>query len=213
MDKTTKSLLVAEHIPPHVQNLLELVGVFFLHDLTEIDEAFLKNVEEQIRAGSVLNQINFASKINRIKYFGIDHHDVSSFHFRILDRIKLLRLPAAADEKLNDVQWIEEVGDGSEGPDESRLNRITLKIVDDSNAWLASTEYEHEVDRSHVSVSFGESGKPSFKILCLICDPKKQISLNSTQYSASINNFTRHVSLNHIKKSASPSVKTEPKEP
>lgn len=210
MDKNTKSLLVAQHIPPHVQNLLELVGVFYLADLMDIDEAFIKNVEEQIRAGSVLNQINFESKANRIKYFGIDHNDVGSFEFRILDRMKLLRLAAAAEEKLNGVQWIE---DEAEKPDDDRLNRITLKIVDDSNAWLASTDFKHEVDRSHVSVSFGESGKASFKILCQICEPKKHISLMSTKYSASIANFSRHVSNFHKKKSSTPQVKVEPQEP
>lgn len=210
MDKNTKALLTAQHIPPHVQNLLELVGVFYLADLMEIDVAFIKNVEEQIQSGSVLNQVNFESKANRMKYFGIDHNDVSSFNFRILDRMKLLRLAAAAEDKMTEVQWID---NEAEKPNDNRLNRITLKIVDDSNAWLASKDFIHEVDRSHVPVSYGESGKASFKILCQLCEPTKHISLNSTQYSASIANFTRHVSNFHIRKSATSQTKVEPGEP
>lgn len=101
MEKVTKDLLTQQNIPVHVQNLLELVGVCCLSDLLEINEDFIKNVEDQIKGGKVINLIDLSLKSNRMKYFGLDLYDVKSFEFRILDKMKLLKISAAAEVKLN----------------------------------------------------------------------------------------------------------------
>lgn len=100
MDKETKQFLTENFIPSHVQCLLELVGVNFLVDVVEINEPFINNVETQIKEGKMLNLVDFSSKANRIKYFGLDVPDVKSFEFRLLDRIKLLKISEAANGKL-----------------------------------------------------------------------------------------------------------------
>lgn len=79
-----------------------------------------------------------------------------------------------------------------------QVSRIAHKIVDDANAFLSPTDLMGKVDRSHVTAHRGDSGKIYYKIQCLICG--KIISVNSTQYSASITNFKRHFETLHIEK-------------
>lgn len=100
MDKETKQFLTENFIPPHVQCLLELVGVNFLVDVVEVNEPFINNVEKQIKDGKLQNLVDFSSKANRMKYFGLDVPDVKSFEIRMLDRMKLLKISEAAKEKL-----------------------------------------------------------------------------------------------------------------
>ncbi len=100
MDKETKQFLTKHFIPQHVQCLLELVGVNFLVDLSVINESFITSVQEQIKAGKLSNLVDFSSKANKIKYFGLDVSDVNSFEFRMLDKIKLLKISEAVEEEL-----------------------------------------------------------------------------------------------------------------
>lgn len=95
------SFLKTQKIPDHVSHLLELAGASYLEDLLCINEDFLEAIEQQIRQDGFKAQVDFSSKQNRLKYFGIDMFDVSSFSFRLMDRAKLLRLPTAVQSELD----------------------------------------------------------------------------------------------------------------
>lgn len=85
--------LLAEHnIPSYLASLLSLAGVFNSADLGEVNDELLNLIEAKIRAGSFADQVDFKSKQNRLKYFGSDYSDLTSFSFRALDRMKLTRL-------------------------------------------------------------------------------------------------------------------------
>lgn len=81
MDK----FLLQNNIPKYLEELLSLAGVFIIADLVEIDEDFLKGIEEDVRQQRYNDQVDFSSKQNRVKYFGSDYSNLELFSLRSLD--------------------------------------------------------------------------------------------------------------------------------
>lgn len=79
----------------------------------------------------------------------------------------------------------------------SRLKHISKKVVQDTNATMALSEFEGRIDTSHVKVSSGGPGESlKVSVLCLLC--KKDLALSSTPTSTEIGNFKRHFLRVHI---------------
>lgn len=89
------------NIPAYLCELLSLMGVVSLRDLLEIDEDFVDDIETQVRAGNFASQVDFSSRQNRMKYFGIDLPSTDTFRLRPLDRKKLLNMSELARSALN----------------------------------------------------------------------------------------------------------------
>lgn len=77
-----------------------------------------------------------------------------------------------------------------------RFERISKKVVTDTNAVLELSYFEGRVDKSHVQVSTGPSGCLKVSVMCLLC--RKEVSLSSTPYSTEIGNFKRHFMNVHV---------------
>lgn len=96
-----EAFLNSMNIPKHIQRLLELAGVTCVADIVDINEEFLREVEQQVRTGSFQFQVDLTSKENRLKYFGVDYSQLDQFSFRLMERTKLLKLSEAARKKLD----------------------------------------------------------------------------------------------------------------
>lgn len=90
-----------EHnVPKHLQEFLGLSGFYNVLDLTELTAKFVKEIEEMVRQRQFDNQVDFRLRENRMRYLGFDYTHLESFSFRLLDRMKLLRLSGLAKAKI-----------------------------------------------------------------------------------------------------------------
>lgn len=88
--------------------------------------------------------------------------------------------------------------------DENTKQRFILKIVEDINALLSTTDVKERIDESHLTTSF-KLNKISMSVQCLLC--AKQVKLNITKYSANIANYRSHLKAVHLKEN-DPSTET-----
>lgn len=94
-----EKFLTEQNLPSHLQHLLKLAGVSCIEDLEDVNEEFVEDFEKKIRGGDISGLVDFGSRSNRIKYFGLDIADLEQFRFRMLDKKKLLKLSVAAELK------------------------------------------------------------------------------------------------------------------
>lgn len=83
---------------------------------------------------------------------------------------------------------------------DERLNRVKNKVIQEANSLLELTDFKERVDKSNVAISYADSGNLSIKLQCVVCKPRRVISINSTKYSANIANYKRHLSKCHFEK-------------
>lgn len=103
--QTEKKVLAAKKflhdhgLQPNIYYLLDVAGASFVKDFVEVDDALLKEIEEQVR------NPNFnggdMSKSERKKYFGCELKEASLFSFAVLDRRKLKKVAEDAREASN----------------------------------------------------------------------------------------------------------------
>lgn len=94
-----------QNSPRYNQLLLGLAGVKCLADLEEIDDAFLDDVQNQVRVDGFRSEVDFSlpgSRQNRLNYFGVDLINREQFSFRLLERKKLLKSPEALKKMRED---------------------------------------------------------------------------------------------------------------
>lgn len=94
-----EAFLKSQNVPDYISNLLDLAGISTVKDLLEIDKDVLVDIEAKVQQEGFKDQVDFESRQNRIKYFGINLASQKDFAFRLFDRKKLLKLPAAARTK------------------------------------------------------------------------------------------------------------------
>lgn len=82
-----KEFLNKRFLPPHIYNLLGLVGAVFLEDFSNIDDELLGEIEKCVRDKDFLG--GDLTKSNSLKFFGCEKKDPSSFAFTFLDCRKL----------------------------------------------------------------------------------------------------------------------------
>lgn len=95
-----EKFLESQNIPEHNRKLLKLAGVCSMADLVDLTEKDLVDIEQMVRKGGFKDQVNFKSSRMRVQYFGANLISTKDFSFRLFERKKLLKLPAAARLKV-----------------------------------------------------------------------------------------------------------------
>lgn len=85
-----KKFLHGHGLSPNIYYLLSTVGAVYLEDFGEIDDALIAEIENHVRSPSF--QAGDLSKSERIKYFGCNLKEPSSFAFTFLDKRKLKKI-------------------------------------------------------------------------------------------------------------------------
>lgn len=98
--ESAKNFLHERNLLPHVYNLLCLVGANFVRDFQDIDEPLLRDIENMVRDEHFLS--GDTTKTERIKYFGCDVKNLSSFSFTVLERRKLAQVAIDAKQHIEE---------------------------------------------------------------------------------------------------------------
>lgn len=98
-----KKFLETNNVPSYLAGLLELAGISSVTDLLLVDEKLIDSIEVMVQDGSFSAYVDFNSKQKRIEYFGFDLVSVETFRFRLIDRMKLMKLPELAKAELDKV--------------------------------------------------------------------------------------------------------------
>lgn len=66
----------------------------------EVDEAFVTEMEMQIREGGFSFQADFSSRADQLRYLGGEYKSTENYTFRLMDRKKLLAVSENTKKKL-----------------------------------------------------------------------------------------------------------------
>lgn len=103
MEPRAKDLLDSLTIPSYLREILLLEGVRCLQDMVEFDAEDIKNIEMRIKSQTFEKSlIEYDSKRCQLQYFGKQVSNFADFSFPSRDIEKMLKISAAAAEKITE---------------------------------------------------------------------------------------------------------------
>lgn len=100
MEPSLKRFYDNNFIPEHIRLVLGLHGVIYLRDLSDFGLEDIQEIEQNIQSGGYGDKVDFKSKVNRLKYLGMDIVEIEKFHFTSIDKKRLKAIGASANAAL-----------------------------------------------------------------------------------------------------------------